>query len=99
MSERVGTHVPRELFRASRPRELYGELAATGLPVMVATGTQPGCMVTDEITEQYRTHMPALEIVIIPGASHDLFRPDRLAYPRAVQRLAMSHDPCTMMGA
>jgi pimeloyl-ACP methyl ester carboxylesterase len=98
MSARVGTHVPRELFRASRPRELYDELAATGLPVMVATGTQPGCMVTDEITALYRAHMPAVEIVTIRGASHDLFRPDPLAYPRAVQRFAKSYDPCTMIG-
>jgi pimeloyl-ACP methyl ester carboxylesterase len=84
MSARVGIHVPRELFRASRPRELYGELAATGLRVLVATGTEPGCMASDEVIERYRAHIPKVEVTVIDGAAHDLFRPDRLAYPRAV---------------
>jgi pimeloyl-ACP methyl ester carboxylesterase len=84
LSERVGGHVPRELFRASRPRDLYAQLAAAGLPVLVATGTQPGCMAGADVIERYRAHIPSVELVTIDGAAHDLFRPDRLAYPRAV---------------
>jgi pimeloyl-ACP methyl ester carboxylesterase len=92
MSARVGPHVPRELFRASRPRELYDEFAATGLPLLVATGTEAGCMATDEVIARYRTHMPNVELAVIDGAAHDLFRPDRLAYPRAVASFVAWHE-------
>ena len=86
MSERVAAHVPLQLSRASEPRELFAQLAATGLPVLVATGTRAGCMVTDEIIVRYRAHVPEVELVTIDGAGHDLFRPDRLAYPTAVAK-------------
>jgi hypothetical protein len=63
---------------------LYTELAATGLALLVATGTEPGSMASDEVIERYRAHIPNVEVTVIEGAAHDLFRPDRLAYPRAV---------------
>ena len=92
MSERVGPHVPRELFRASRPRELYDELAATGLPLLVATGTEAGCMATADVIARYRATIPTVELTTIEGAAHDLFRPDRLAYPRAVAAFVARHE-------
>jgi pimeloyl-ACP methyl ester carboxylesterase len=84
MTERVGAHVPRQMFGSATARQLTAELAATGLPVLLATGDQTGCMVTSEVIDDYRAHISEIEIVTIAGASHDLFRPDRLAYPRAV---------------
>lgn len=84
MSERVEPHVIRSLFAGSVDRDLHDALAATGLPVLVATGTEPGCILNAGTIGEYRTRNHGVEIVAIEGASHDLFRPDRLAYPRAV---------------
>jgi non-heme chloroperoxidase len=84
MADRVPADVIRSLFEASRDRDLLDDLAATGIPVLVATGTEKGCILDDDEVAEYRTRLPGVEIVTIDGASHDLFRPDRLAYPRAV---------------
>lgn len=84
MHERVEPHVLPALFEASQPRDLSADLAAAGLAVLVATGTEPGCLVTTDTLQRYRDEIPGVETVIIEGASHDLFRPDRLAYPKAV---------------
>lgn len=85
MTERVQPHVLPELFRASRARDLMDDVVATGLPLLVATGTEPGCLLSPEAVQEYRDRAPGVKVVLIEGASHDLFRPDRLAYPRAVR--------------
>ena len=84
MSERVEPHVIPSLFAASVDRDLHDALAATGLPVLVATGTEPGCILDSASLAEYRARVAGVEFATIDGASHDLFRPDRLAYPRAV---------------
>jgi hypothetical protein len=33
---------------------------------------------------RYRSARPDVEVVVIPGSTHDVFRPDRTAYPAAV---------------
>lgn len=95
MAERVPPHVIRELFARSRPREWWSELGATGLPVLVATGTEPGCMLDADRLARYRAEVPGVELVVLDGASHDLFRPDRLAYPRAVAEFIARRAPGT----
>ena len=52
---------------------------------LVAHGDQQGALVDAAAIDRYRANVPKVEIVAIPGAGHDLFRPDRLAYPRAVE--------------
>lgn len=84
LADRVEPHVIPSLFAASVDRDLHDPLAATGLPVLVATGTERGCILDDDSIVEYRDRIPDVEVVTIAGASHDLFRPDRLAYPRAV---------------
>lgn len=91
--ERIAGHVLPELFAASLDRDLLDELAATELPVLVATGTEPGCLLTTADVEEYRTRLPGVEIVTIEGAVHDLFRPDRLAYARAVSEFIERRTP------
>jgi pimeloyl-ACP methyl ester carboxylesterase len=83
------------LFAASVDRDLHDLLAATGLPVLVATGTEPGCILDTDSIVEYQSRIPGIEIVTIPGASHDLFRPDRLAYPRAVADFIARRAPGT----
>lgn len=88
MTDRVQSHVLPALFAASRERDLCPALAATGLPVLLAAGTEPGRLADDAVIATYRRHVPGVQVVTIPGAGHDLFRPDRLAYPRAVAAFA-----------
>ena len=46
-------------------------------------GTDGG-IITDAQIERYRENVPGVEVAVIAGAGHDLFRPDRTAYPWAV---------------
>jgi pimeloyl-ACP methyl ester carboxylesterase len=98
MPERVADHVARGLFRASVERDLTDRLAATGLPVLVATGTESGCLLDPGSIQAYRDRVPGIEMVVIPGAGHDLFRPDRLAYPRAVMDFIVRRAPDGVQG-
>jgi pimeloyl-ACP methyl ester carboxylesterase len=84
VSERMPLHVLAELARQSVTRELWTDLGALGIPVLVAHGTERGVVVQPEAIERYRATVPGVEIVAIEGTGHDLFRGDRLAYPRAV---------------
>ena len=95
LPERLEAHVLPEMFAASADRDLADQLAATGLPVLVATGTEPGCLLSPESVQEYRDRVPGVEIVVIPGSSHDLFRPDRTAYPRAVREFIARRAPGT----
>ena len=83
MPERVPLHVLEGIAGDSRGRDLWEGLASLDVPVLVARGGDGG-MVTEEQAALYHDHIPGSEVVVIPGAGHDLFRPDRTAYPRAV---------------
>lgn len=93
MTERVRPHVIEELFGESIERDLYDSLAASGLPVLVATGTETGCMLGEPDLQEWRDRVPGAEIVVIPGAAHDLFRQDRLAYQRAISHFVDRRGP------
>lgn len=41
-------------------------------------------MLTPENLHECKLRIPGVETITIPGASHDLFRPDRFAYPKAI---------------
>ena len=84
MPQRISAHVVAEVFGASIDRDFLGPLAASGIPVLVATGTEAGCMLTPENLHECKLRIPGVETITIPGASHDLFRPDRFAYPKAI---------------
>lgn len=83
MPERVQRHVLEEIRGAARGRELWTDVAGLGVPVLVARGDSGGIL-SEGPLERYRQSIPGVEVVAIPGAGHDLFRPDRLAYPAAV---------------
>lgn len=84
MPDRVQRHVLEGIVRDSRARELWDEVDALGVPILLAYGTGPGTIVNDDTVARYRQAIARTEFVTIPDAGHDLFRPDRLAYPRAV---------------
>jgi non-heme chloroperoxidase len=94
MRERVARHVLERIQQDSRGRELWADLAALTVPVLVARGTDGGIL-TEEHLERYRTTIPGVEVVAIPGARHDLFRPDRTAYPRAILEFIARRAPGT----
>lgn len=85
MAERVQPHVLEQLVADSKGRELWDELAKLTQPLLVAKpGSGKGALVGDAAVEKYRAARPDVEIVEIPDAPHDIFRPDRLYWPRAV---------------
>lgn len=94
-AERIEPRVARAVGAASVQRDLSGEIAASGIPVLVATGTEPGCILNDEVLTWYRERIPEVETVIVPGAGHDLFRGDRFAYPNAVLEFIARRAPGT----
>jgi pimeloyl-ACP methyl ester carboxylesterase len=93
MAERIPSHVVRQLFADSVERDLLGAVAATGLPVLLATGTEPGCLLDAAAIDEWRSEVPGVEVTVIDGAAHDLFRPDRLAYLRAVIAFIAARSP------
>jgi pimeloyl-ACP methyl ester carboxylesterase len=82
--DRVQRHVLDGLQRQSTTRSLWDRLAELPMPILLAYGDQPGSLIDADAIERYRTSVPSIEIVPIEGAAHDIFRNDRLAYPRAV---------------
>ena len=94
MSERVSLHVLERIQDDSRARDLWADVGGLEIPVLVARGTDGG-IITDAHIEQYRENVPGVEVVVIPGAGHDLFRPDRTAYPRAVLDFIARRAPDT----
>ncbi|HEX5586274.1 MAG TPA: alpha/beta hydrolase [Acidimicrobiia bacterium] len=91
MSERVQRHVLEELARESRARDLWDRLPELG-PLLVARGGDGG-MVDDAAVAQYEAVRPDVEVVTIPDAAHDLFRPDRTAYPAAIADFIARRTP------
>ena len=83
MTERLPSHVLRRLADESRARELWDDLASLPCPLLVARPGGPGIL-DDDAVERYRAVRPDVEVVTVPDAPHDLFRVDRLFYPRAV---------------
>lgn len=91
--ERIERRTVEQVFAASEHRDLCGALAWCGVPVLVATGTLPGCLLGPEELEEFRRRVPRVEIAVVDGAAHDLFRPDRLAYSRAVSAFIERRTP------
>jgi pimeloyl-ACP methyl ester carboxylesterase len=83
MPERVERHVLEQIQAASVDRDLVRGLAALGVPVLMAWGSEGG-LLTEERMMWHRTALADLELVTVAGSGHDIFRPDRRAYPRAV---------------
>jgi pimeloyl-ACP methyl ester carboxylesterase len=83
MSERLPRHVLDGIGAASRARELWSELVTLPCPLLVARPGGDGIL-DDDAIDRYRQVRPDVEIVTVPDAPHDLFRHDRLFYPRAV---------------
>ncbi len=94
MPERVSRHVLEQIADASLARELWEDVAALGIPVLVARGSESG-IINEQQEEHYRSSIPDVETVVIDGAGHDLFRPDRLAYPQAVLDFIVRRAPGT----
>lgn len=83
MPDRVSRHVLEAIHADARNRDLWSDLDALGVPVLLARGTDGG-LVDDDLEGRYRRWVSGVEIVTIPGSGHDLFRPSRTAYPQAV---------------
>jgi non-heme chloroperoxidase len=84
MEKRIDRRVLEQIVSDSVARELWDELTRLPGPLLVAQPGGEGGILGDEAIDRYREVRPDVEVVVIPDAPHDLFRPDRLAFPRAV---------------
>lgn len=85
MPDRVERHVIEGIQQTSRSRPLWDDVAALKIPVLFVRGTGEGAMgASEQVVDRYREALPDVEVVSLEGVGHDLFRPDRLAYPGAV---------------
>jgi pimeloyl-ACP methyl ester carboxylesterase len=84
MSERMPRHVLEQVAADSTGRELWGDLHRLPCPLLVARAGGTGGVLGDDLVDRYRAARPDVEVVVVPDAPHDLFRRDRLFYPRAV---------------
>jgi non-heme chloroperoxidase len=84
MTERLARHVLERIAEDSRGRDLDQVVAAIPGPVLVAQPLGAQRVLHDAAVERYRAVRPDVEVVPVPGADHDIFRPDRLLYGRAV---------------
>lgn len=84
MADRLARHVLDHLAADSVERELWDRLKELTCPLLLAQAGSGEGIVTAEVVERYRSVRPDIEVVVVPEAPHDLFRPDRLFYPRAV---------------
>jgi non-heme chloroperoxidase len=84
MSERIPRHVLEEVAAASVARDLWDVLATLRGPLLVARAGGPGSVLDDAAIDRYVAVRPDVELVVVPDAPHDVFRPDRLFYPRVV---------------
>jgi pimeloyl-ACP methyl ester carboxylesterase len=94
MPERVPRHVLDGIQVASRAREFWAELAGLGAPVLVARSAEGG-LINDPQERRYRDEVPGVEVVVVPGTGHDLFRSSRTAYPEAVLEFIGRRRPGT----
>ena len=84
ISERIPRHVLEQLAAQSKARELWDDLARLTCPLLVAQPGGTGGLLDDDLLAKYRGARPDVEVVVVPDAPHDVFRPDRLFYPKAV---------------
>lgn len=92
-AERISRHSLARIAAQSRSRDLWDELAGLDVPVLAVIGEKG--TVGDERQAMYRSRIPEIELVVIPGAAHDLFCPVRSAYPEAVLEFIGRRRPGT----
>lgn len=85
MNERMTPEAIDGVFAESEDVEMFAELGALGVPVLLVRGTEPGAIVTDELAERYRAAVPGIEIVAFDGSGHDLWRPDPHRFGRTLR--------------
>jgi pimeloyl-ACP methyl ester carboxylesterase len=93
MTERVPRHVLEQLAANSVGRQLWDRVAELTCPLLVAQAGGEGGILSDEQVRRWREARPDVEVVVVPDAPHDLFRRDRLFYPRAVAEFLARRCP------
>jgi pimeloyl-ACP methyl ester carboxylesterase len=82
--ERLPRRVLEGIVEQSEAREMWDRLRDLPCPLLVVVPGGTGGILTESDVDRYRAARPDVEVVVVPEAGHDVFRPDRLFYPRAV---------------
>jgi len=99
MNERMTPQAIDGVFAESEDVEMFEELGALGVPVLLVRGTAPGAIVTDELADRYRASVPGIEIVDFDGSGHDLWRPDPHRFGRTLREFFARVDATIAPGA
>lgn len=90
MSARIPRHVLDRVAADSVGREMWDELGRMSSPLLVARAEG---ILDDTQIARYRSARPDVEVVTVPDSAHDLFRADRLFYPRAIAEFIARRCP------
>ncbi len=74
--ERMDARAILGVFTEGEAIDLFDDLGALDVPVLVMHGTERDAMGTPELLARYRDHIPKVETVAFEGSGHDLWRPD-----------------------
>lgn len=91
VADRLSVVALEGIVNAAEGRLFWDDLGALGVPVLVVRGTD-GMPLSEDDWVKYRESVPGVELVSFDDSAHDLFRPDRLRYPRLVSELADRAD-------
>lgn len=80
MSERMPKHAVIGVVRESREVPLWDRLGELRCPVLVVRGGRRGALLDDAAAQRWSEALPAVEIALLPDASHDLWSRDPDAY-------------------
>jgi len=91
VSERLAVTALTGIVRDAVGRQFWDELGAFEVPVLVVRGSQGGPL-TEEDWAKYAASVPGVALLTFEDSPHDIFRPDRLRYPRLVAAQAQRAD-------
>ncbi|HEY7105629.1 MAG TPA: alpha/beta hydrolase [Acidimicrobiia bacterium] len=85
MRERMPEHAVLGVVQESVEVPLWDRLDELQCPVLVIRGDRRGVIVSDEVAARWEDALPGVEMVLLPGASHDLWSRDPDRYVGAVR--------------
>jgi len=92
MKDRIDPTVVKQIFANSVDRDLLEDVVNTKIPLLLAIGSLEGCLVDEAYVRTLRERLPNAVVAQIPNSSHDIFKADRLAFPRLVSDFIIRHE-------
>ena len=85
-------HVIEALQQDSSEFELWDSLDLIECPVLILHGAQEGALLSSELANRYRVHLPHAEVVEFPESGHELWRPSYEKFSSTIKDFLRSID-------